>query len=155
MILHSQLTRGVKLGSTEVTCEGYSHKNDLSVLKGSCAVEYRLLLTDAGEEKYGTGDTGRAGSSTPKGEGLNWTGVLCIVIFIGALVVIYYSLAVEHAEGWHRNRGQDHGRGGSSWFGANSGSSSGCDSSHQASSSSSSQSSKRHRSTGFGSTSRR
>jgi hypothetical protein len=76
----ASLPEEFKLGSTEVTCEGYSHKNDRSALKGRCAVEYRLLLMDAGEEKYGTGDTSRAGSSTPKGEGLNWIEVLCIAI---------------------------------------------------------------------------
>ncbi|PQE13075.1 DUF1183 domain protein [Rutstroemia sp. NJR-2017a BBW] len=42
-----------KLGSTEVICEGYDSKDDDYVLKGSCAVEYRLLLTTLGEEKYG------------------------------------------------------------------------------------------------------
>ncbi|KAJ9496196.1 hypothetical protein H2202_008442 [Exophiala xenobiotica] len=43
-----------KLGSTDVTCEGYESSDDPYVLKGSCGVEYRLLLTDKGEEKYGS-----------------------------------------------------------------------------------------------------
>lgn len=42
-----------KLGSTEVVCEGYDSPEDPFVLKGSCGVEYRLVLTDVGEEKYG------------------------------------------------------------------------------------------------------
>ncbi|KAK8199356.1 transmembrane protein [Phyllosticta capitalensis] len=42
-----------KLGSTDVTCEGYDSPNDPYILKGSCGVEYRLALTDAGLEKYG------------------------------------------------------------------------------------------------------
>lgn len=42
-----------KLGSTEVVCEGYDSPEDEYVLKGSCAVEYRLVLTDVGEKKYG------------------------------------------------------------------------------------------------------
>jgi hypothetical protein len=42
-----------KLGATDVRCEGYSGPADPYVLKGSCGVEYRLLLTDKGEEKYG------------------------------------------------------------------------------------------------------
>jgi hypothetical protein len=41
-----------KLGSTDVICEGYDSANDPYVLKGSCAVEYRLILTPLGEEKY-------------------------------------------------------------------------------------------------------
>ncbi|TKA71366.1 hypothetical protein B0A49_04375 [Cryomyces minteri] len=44
-----------KLGSTDVVCEGYDSPDDPYILKGSCGVEYRLVLTDAGEEKYGRG----------------------------------------------------------------------------------------------------
>lgn len=42
-----------KLGSTDVICEGYENAQDPYVLKGSCGVEYRLVLTEAGEERYG------------------------------------------------------------------------------------------------------
>lgn len=43
-----------KLGSTDVVCEGYESSHDPYILKGSCGVEYRLLLTDKGERKYGS-----------------------------------------------------------------------------------------------------
>lgn len=43
-----------KLGSTDVMCEGYSNSKDPFILKGSCGVEYRLLLSDKGIEKYGS-----------------------------------------------------------------------------------------------------
>jgi SOCE-associated regulatory factor of calcium homoeostasis len=42
-----------KFGSTDVNCEGYASSDDPYVLKGSCGVEYRLLLTEKGEQKYG------------------------------------------------------------------------------------------------------
>jgi hypothetical protein len=42
-----------KLGSTEVFCEGYDSPDDPYILKGSCGVEYRLILTEQGEQKYG------------------------------------------------------------------------------------------------------
>jgi hypothetical protein len=42
-----------KLGSTEVICEGYDSPDDQHVLKGSCGVEYRLVLTELGEDVYG------------------------------------------------------------------------------------------------------
>lgn len=42
-----------KLGATDVVCEGHADADDEYVLKGSCAVEYRLLLTDLGQQKYG------------------------------------------------------------------------------------------------------
>lgn len=55
-----------KLGGTEVTCEGYANSEDERVLKGSCGVEYRLLLTEKGEEKYGTDWWGRPKSKGQK-----------------------------------------------------------------------------------------
>ena len=42
-----------KLGSTEVVCEGYESPEDPFVLKGSCGVEYRLILTEEGEKRFG------------------------------------------------------------------------------------------------------
>lgn len=58
----------LKLGSTEVICEGYASPDDPYVLKGSCGVEYRLVLTDEGEKRHpdvgggswGGGDTDRS-----------------------------------------------------------------------------------------------
>jgi len=47
-----------KLGATDIICEGYASSDDPYVLSGSCGVEYRLLLTEKGETKYGN-----AGSS--------------------------------------------------------------------------------------------
>jgi hypothetical protein len=44
-----------KLGSTDVVCEGFDSSEDSYILKGSCGVEYRLILTEMGEEKYGQG----------------------------------------------------------------------------------------------------
>lgn len=41
-----------KLGSTEVVCEGFDGPEDPYILKGSCGVEYRLILTELGEAKY-------------------------------------------------------------------------------------------------------
>ena len=60
-----------KLGSTEVVCEGFDSSEDPYVLKGSCGVEYRLVLTQMGEEKYGTGGWFKSRpkeSSSPKTE---------------------------------------------------------------------------------------
>ncbi|OJD16716.1 hypothetical protein AJ78_03141 [Emergomyces pasteurianus Ep9510] len=62
----AQLPAEFKLGSTDVVCEGYRDKEDPWVLKGSCGVEYRLLLTEKGEEKYGE----------LVGGGLGWSSLL-------------------------------------------------------------------------------
>ncbi|KAL5444473.1 hypothetical protein PMIN06_008385 [Paraphaeosphaeria minitans] len=49
----ASLPEEFKLGSTDVICEGYDYPEDPYILKGSCGVEYRLVLTDKGEEKFG------------------------------------------------------------------------------------------------------
>lgn len=59
-----------KLGSTEVICEGYDSPDDPYILKGSCGVEYRLVLTDIGEAKYGhRPDYARKSGKVRSGEG--------------------------------------------------------------------------------------
>ncbi|KAI0429204.1 hypothetical protein F5Y09DRAFT_311044 [Xylaria sp. FL1042] len=42
----------LKLGATDVVCEGYAGPGDPYVLRGSCGVEYRLVLTDLGERRF-------------------------------------------------------------------------------------------------------
>jgi len=68
-----------KLGSTDVICEGYDSPEDPYVLKGSCGVEFRLVLTEKGEEKYGHRDDGRGGD----GGGTNdkWAKVIFWAFF--------------------------------------------------------------------------
>ncbi|KAI1735596.1 hypothetical protein F4680DRAFT_303719 [Xylaria scruposa] len=51
----------LKLGATDVVCEGYASPDDPYVLRGSCGVEYRLVLTELGEQKFP--DVANAGSS--------------------------------------------------------------------------------------------
>ncbi|KAK7707350.1 hypothetical protein SLS57_009371 [Botryosphaeria dothidea] len=49
----ASLPEEFKLASADVICEGYDSPDDPYVLKGSCGVEYRLMLTSKGLEKYG------------------------------------------------------------------------------------------------------
>ncbi|KAI9646151.1 hypothetical protein NHQ30_005591 [Ciborinia camelliae] len=80
----ANLPEEFKLGSTDVICEGYDSKDDEYVLKGSCAVEYRLLLTKEGEEKYGKGywDDGSGDSAVEKGMSLLFCfGLDCFSMF--------------------------------------------------------------------------
>ncbi|KAI0808437.1 hypothetical protein GGR55DRAFT_191449 [Xylaria sp. FL0064] len=51
----------LKLGATDVICEGYAGPDDPYVLRGSCGVEYRLVLTELGERKFP--EIANAGSS--------------------------------------------------------------------------------------------
>lgn len=81
----------LKLGSTDVTCEGYESSDDPYVLKGSCGVEYRLLLTEKGEEKYGrNSDSWFDGSES--GEGSTFVKYLFLVTFAVVAFIILRSM---------------------------------------------------------------
>ncbi|KAI1006605.1 hypothetical protein K3495_g1610 [Podosphaera aphanis] len=77
-----------KLGSTDVICEGYSHSKDEHVLKGSCGVKYRLLLTEIGEEKYGQSMWGVKNMNIKR---WSLSSLLFTATFLTVLVWILYS----------------------------------------------------------------
>ncbi|PSS22447.1 hypothetical protein M430DRAFT_137696 [Amorphotheca resinae ATCC 22711] len=101
-----------KLGSTDVMCEGYDSADDPRVLKGSCGVEYRLLLTEKGEERYGSGDWF---SSSPSGEA--WAGYLFALVFLAVLAWILYSMFVGYRNNVQRRPAPRGGRWGGGWGG--------------------------------------
>lgn len=83
-----------KLGSTDVVCEGYDSAEDPYVLKGSCGVEYRLILTEAGEREYGERyDYGQKEYGRGQGQGKGGFGEkLFTVIFWAIFLGEYYLL---------------------------------------------------------------
>ncbi|KAI1364716.1 hypothetical protein F5Y08DRAFT_201042 [Xylaria arbuscula] len=106
----------LKLGSTDVICEGYSSPDDPYVLRGSCGVEYRVVLTELGEQKFPdiansgssggwfSGWGGRSGSGKnsyadreplrnfdDRGEGSAIGAWLFTALFLGVLFWIVYS----------------------------------------------------------------
>ncbi|KAK0623132.1 hypothetical protein B0T14DRAFT_581701 [Immersiella caudata] len=107
----AELPSTLKLGSTEVICEGYDSPDDPYVLKGSCGVEYRLVLTDEGERVYpdlaGKGGGGGGFMRTEEGE-VDWAGVVFGVVFLGVLVW----MVVGACTAGERNRGVPRGGGG-------------------------------------------
>lgn len=112
----AQLPEELKLGSTDVICEGYSSKDDPYVLKGSCGVEYRLALTDKGERRYP--DLGRGGGGA-NGD-FDMSAVLFGILFFAVLGWIVYSACVageqnRRAGGRRRGGGGGAGGGGGGW----------------------------------------
>ena len=84
-------------------CEGFTSSADPYVLKGSCGVEYRLVLTDLGEEKYGKKGKklwgGYEDDRSPAG------GVILVffwVLFIAVLCWMIYSAFLR--DNWPRRR---------------------------------------------------
>lgn len=76
----ASLPEEFKLGSTDVSCEGYDSAEDPYVLKGSCGVSYRLVLTEEGERKYGhrvDDDDGRSGPSSTGEKLIFWAFFTC------------------------------------------------------------------------------
>ncbi|KAL8843121.1 MAG: hypothetical protein Q9170_000251 [Blastenia crenularia] len=104
-----------KLGSTDVVCEGYESSSDPYVLKGSCGVEYRLILTDVGEEKYGKKGRNRVyDDDMDDSGGSKLASVLFGIVFIGVLGWIVYSafFGARNANGNNRGPGFPVGWGG-------------------------------------------
>lgn len=64
-------------------CEGYDSPDDPYILKGSCGVEYRLILTSLGEEKYGARSEPAWKSSSRKGEG-GLSDSVATTLFVGS-----------------------------------------------------------------------
>ena len=79
-----------KLGSTDVICEGYNSSDDPYVLKGSCGVEYRLVLTNIGEEKYGRKGENVVESDNYKGP-ISGSAVIFWGIFLSVVAWMIYS----------------------------------------------------------------
>ena len=78
-----------KLGSTDVICEGFSSSDDPYILKGSCGVEYRLVLTELGEEKYGHRSHDLSGASTSDSSGKVVAALFWIVFFAVLCWIVY------------------------------------------------------------------
>ncbi|KAI1661902.1 hypothetical protein F4813DRAFT_176278 [Daldinia decipiens] len=83
----------LKLGSTDVLCEGYSSPDDPYVLKGSCGVEYRLLLTDTGEAKFP--DIAKTGGAEKKTMSEKIAAALFGVVFALVCMIMIYSACVN------------------------------------------------------------
>lgn len=84
-----------KLGSTDVICEGFASSSDTYVLKGSCGVEYRLILTNAGEEKYGRREENIWRDYEGKGN-KDWSAIIFWCIFIIIVGWMLYSAFIKN-----------------------------------------------------------
>ena len=96
-----------KLGATDVLCEGYNYPDDPYILRGSCGVEYRLMLTDAGYKKYGDRGFGRRGAKAAA-----W---IFWLLFFGVVGVIIWG-AWNSGTGQAGRRVGEYGGGGGPWF---------------------------------------
>ncbi|KIW44571.1 uncharacterized protein PV06_03031 [Exophiala oligosperma] len=109
----ASLPEDFKLGSTDVICEGYESSDDPYVLKGSCGVEYRLLLTEKGEEKYGSSTnfgSGLMDKNTTSGTLISW--VFMAVFFIVLFIIIRGFWMAWRDQTPHRRRPRGGGYGG-------------------------------------------
>jgi len=90
----ASLPEEFKLGSTDVICEGYANPDDEYILKGSCGVEYRLALTELGEEKYGKrpNHQPRRGDHEPGNDTVAW---LFWIIFGGVILWMLYAAFIR------------------------------------------------------------
>ena len=75
-------------------CEGYESSKDPYVLKGSCGVEYRLMLTELGEKKYGKSGPGLFDGY--KGRGIEWPAVVFWGVFVGVIGWMIYAAFIRN-----------------------------------------------------------
>lgn len=119
----AQLPPEFKLGSTDVVCEGYRSADDKWVLKGSCGVEYRLLLTDQGERQFG--DLQYDFIWPWKGSRNTWSNVMALLGdllffgFVAAVLILIMLPMLADCFGIRRGgrRGPRAGRGWGGWGG--------------------------------------
>ncbi|BDD61844.1 transmembrane protein 66 [Monascus purpureus] len=119
----AQLPPEFKLGSTDVVCEGYRSADDKWVLKGSCGVEYRLLLTDRGERQFG--DLQYDFIWPWKGSRSTWSNVIALLGdllffgFVAAVLILIILPMLADCLGIRRGgrRGPRAGRGWGGWGG--------------------------------------
>ncbi|KAH8602354.1 hypothetical protein B0O99DRAFT_648136 [Bisporella sp. PMI_857] len=112
----ASLPREFRLGATEVICEGYASSSDPFVLKGSCGVSYRLLFTEAGEERYGGSWFKGWGSDSASKTDLG--GWLFMALWVGvALWMLYKFLTAVQAAPQGRGPRRWGGNWGTGWGG--------------------------------------
>ncbi|XHF96835.1 hypothetical protein AWENTII_000448 [Aspergillus wentii] len=123
----ASLPQEFKLGSTDVVCEGFRDSGDKWVVKGSCGVEYRLLLTELGERRFG----GLREDRWPvKGLGRKTMGVLGDLIFFGFMVACFVFILIPmfaNCFGLRRNRRDPNAGHGGFWGGGGGGGGDGYD----------------------------
>ena len=88
-----------KIGSTDVICEGFSSSEDQHVLKGSCGVEYRIMLTKLGEEKYGRKGKDTWGGYDGRSEAGDWAAVIFWFIFLAVVGWMIYAALIRDSPG--------------------------------------------------------
>lgn len=87
----ASLPEEFKLGSTDVSCEGYESSDDPYVLKGSCGVEYKLFLTEKGEQKYGKASE-NVFSSGKRNKSEDYASYVFMLVFAVVFCIIVYSI---------------------------------------------------------------
>ncbi|OAA50013.1 hypothetical protein BBO_01648 [Beauveria brongniartii RCEF 3172] len=112
----ASLPAELKLGATDVVCEGYASSDDPYVLKGSCGVEYTLALTELGERRYpdlARGGDRWFGDAQSRGNNNAWAG-LFFLVFVAVVAWIVYSACVAASDNNRRqaNTARRYGGGG-------------------------------------------
>lgn len=108
----------LRLGSTDVVCEGYAGPDDPHVLRGSCGVEYRMALTERGEERFpelvgktskkngGGGLFWEGGRAEEDGEeeAIDWSAWIFGVVFVAVALWILVSACCAAGNGGGNGR---------------------------------------------------
>lgn len=102
------------MGRVEVSCEGYDYAEDPYVLKGSCALEYRLLPSGRGREDMWSSYDNRSGIDGRIAE------IVFRIVFWGILGMIVWSF-IKAIRGGAGSAGNVGAGGGEGWGGGSGG----------------------------------
>ena len=98
----ASLPEELELGVAEVVCEGYDSADDPYVLRGSCGVEYTMLLTSKGEQRYPDVANPRGRIFSDGSGGTDLSAWLFAVVFVAVLGWIVYSACYGNGNGQQR-----------------------------------------------------
>ncbi|KAI9331089.1 hypothetical protein BDR26DRAFT_922260 [Obelidium mucronatum] len=102
-----------RFGTTDVSCEGYAHKNDKYILAGSCGVEYTLYLTEKGKQynknknrnTYDSRERFDSYQNDYEPERPSMVSKLVWMVVAGIFLYSMYTSCIQAAAGGRRNNG--------------------------------------------------
>jgi hypothetical protein len=97
----ASLENGLRLGKTDVICEGFRERDDPWILKGSCGLEYQLLGSPVNHGFWSYSDS----DSTSHHSWLRWTAGLMFAWYVIRRIGSFFSRQFKSENFYDQSRG--------------------------------------------------